>query len=106
MLCQGSAAICLLSEHMTVVRQRIDTNVPRKRKGGTSGHDKVSLSAFYYPVDGDLYLGNGEFLSKRLPGNLAINTVPNIKSHRHCLSGFHQGISTSPRFINMMIEGH
>lgn len=37
----GSAAICLLSEHMTVVRQRIDTNVPRKRKGGTSGHDKV-----------------------------------------------------------------
>jgi protein pelota len=39
--CLGSAAICLLSEHMTVVRQRIDTNVPRKRKGGTSGHDKV-----------------------------------------------------------------
>jgi protein pelota len=39
----GSAAICLLSEHMTVVRQRIDTNVPRKRKGGTSGHDKVYL---------------------------------------------------------------
>jgi protein pelota len=39
----GSAAICLLSEHMTVVRQRIDTNVPRKRKGGTSGHDKVGL---------------------------------------------------------------
>jgi protein pelota len=27
---------------MTVVRQRIDTSVPRKRKGGTSGHDKVS----------------------------------------------------------------
>jgi protein pelota len=46
MLCKGSAAICLLSEHMTVVRQRIDTNVPRKRKGGTSGHDKVRPSPF------------------------------------------------------------
>lgn len=41
LMIEGSAAICLLSEHMTVVRQRIDTNVPRKRKGGTSGHDKV-----------------------------------------------------------------
>ncbi|WVO16408.1 mRNA surveillance protein pelota [Cryptococcus depauperatus] len=38
---EGTAAICLLSEHMTTVRQRIDTPVPRKRKGGTSGHDKA-----------------------------------------------------------------
>jgi len=38
----GTAAICLLSEHMTVVRQRIDVSIPRKRKGGTSGHEKVS----------------------------------------------------------------
>lgn len=43
---EGSAAICLLSEHMTVVRQRIDTNVPRKRKGGTSGHDKAMENFF------------------------------------------------------------
>ncbi|KAL7421789.1 Translation factor pelota [Cryptotrichosporon argae] len=38
---EGTAAICLLSEHMTVVRQRIDSPIPRKRKGGTSGHDKA-----------------------------------------------------------------
>ncbi|ODN79875.1 mRNA surveillance protein pelota [Cryptococcus amylolentus CBS 6039] len=38
---EGTAAICLLSEHMTTVRQRIDMPVPRKRKGGTSGHDKA-----------------------------------------------------------------
>lgn len=37
---EGTAAICLLSEHMTVVRQRIDCPVPRKRSG-TSSHDKV-----------------------------------------------------------------
>lgn len=40
---EGVAAICLVSEHMTTIRQRIEVNVPRKRKGGTSGHDKVSL---------------------------------------------------------------
>ncbi|ORX36829.1 pelota [Kockovaella imperatae] len=43
---EGTAAICLLSEHMTVVRQRIDTAVPRKRKGGTSGHDKAMETFF------------------------------------------------------------
>lgn len=37
---EGTAAICLLSEHMTLVRQRIDCAVPRKRSG-TSAHDKV-----------------------------------------------------------------
>jgi protein pelota len=42
----GTAAVCLLSEHMTVIRQRIDMSIPRKRAGGISGHDKVSgLSA-------------------------------------------------------------
>ncbi|OCF36702.1 mRNA surveillance protein pelota [Kwoniella heveanensis CBS 569] len=43
---EGTAAICLLSEHMTVVRQRIETSVPRKRKGGTSGHDKAMDNFF------------------------------------------------------------
>lgn len=37
---EGTAAICLLSEHMTVVRQRIEVPVPRKRSG-TSAFDKV-----------------------------------------------------------------
>ncbi|RSH81591.1 Translation factor pelota [Saitozyma podzolica] len=43
---EGTAAICLLSEHMTTVRQRIETSVPRKRKGGTSGHDKAMDNFF------------------------------------------------------------
>ncbi|KAL1405435.1 Translation factor pelota [Vanrija albida] len=37
---EGTAAICLLSEHMTLVRQRIDCAVPRKRSG-TSAYDKA-----------------------------------------------------------------
>ena len=35
--------ICLLSEHMTVIRQRIDTPVPRKRVGSASVHEKVNV---------------------------------------------------------------
>lgn len=52
----GTAAVCLLSEHMTTVRQRIETSVPRKRKGGTSGHDKVCFSAHYSKVHGRAHM--------------------------------------------------
>lgn len=45
----GSAAVCLLSEHMTVIRQRIDMSIPRKRAGGISGHDKVSPRTLIHP---------------------------------------------------------
>lgn len=38
---EGTAVVCLLSEHMTVIKQRIDMSIPRKRAGGVSGHDKV-----------------------------------------------------------------
>jgi protein pelota len=41
----GSAAFCLLSEHMTVVRQRIDVPVPRKSASSTA-HEK-GLEKFY-----------------------------------------------------------
>ncbi|KAF9509489.1 hypothetical protein BS47DRAFT_1373494 [Hydnum rufescens UP504] len=38
---EGTAAVCLLSEHMTTVRQRIDIPVPRKRMGSATLHEKV-----------------------------------------------------------------
>lgn len=38
---EGTAAVCLLTEHMMVVRQRIDVPVPRKRKGQSGVHEKV-----------------------------------------------------------------
>lgn len=41
---EGTAAVCLLSEHMTTVRQRIDVPVPRKRMGSSTLHEKVHLS--------------------------------------------------------------
>ncbi|KAG8761417.1 Translation factor pelota [Serendipita sp. 396] len=42
---EGTAALCLLSEHMTTIRQRIDVPVPRKA-AGSSSHDK-GLERFY-----------------------------------------------------------
>jgi len=45
---EGTAAICLLSEHMTIIRQRIDVPVPRKRSGSTT-HEK-GLAKFYDAV--------------------------------------------------------
>ena len=37
----GTAAICLLSEYMTTIRQRIEVPVPRKRVGSATMHEKV-----------------------------------------------------------------
>jgi protein pelota len=42
---EGSAAFCLLSEHMTVIRQRIDVPIPRK-SASSSTHEK-GLEKFY-----------------------------------------------------------
>ena len=38
----GLAHCCLVSTHMTQVRQKIELAIPRKRVGSTSGHDAVS----------------------------------------------------------------
>ncbi|KAJ3288785.1 hypothetical protein HK104_007959 [Borealophlyctis nickersoniae] len=37
---EGLANVCLVTQNMTIVRQRIETNIPRKRKGSTSMRDK------------------------------------------------------------------
>lgn len=44
----GIANICLIAQHTTIIRQRIEVNVPRKRKGGGTamGAEKVQLSQF------------------------------------------------------------
>jgi protein pelota len=38
---QGIANVCLITQHMTLVRQKIDVSVPRKRMGSTTRHDKA-----------------------------------------------------------------
>ena len=37
---EGLAKVCLVTDNMTIVRQSIETNVPKKRRGTTTDHDK------------------------------------------------------------------
>lgn len=46
---EGLAHICLIQSSMTIVRSKIDTNIPRKRKGHASQHEK-GLQKFYEDV--------------------------------------------------------
>ncbi|KAJ2502959.1 Translation factor pelota [Coemansia sp. RSA 1972] len=43
---EGLAVVCLLTQYMTVVRQRIDVPIPRKRRGSTTNYEK-GLKRFY-----------------------------------------------------------
>ncbi|CDR88660.1 probable Pelota protein [Sporisorium scitamineum] len=46
----GTAAVCLLTGHMTVVRQRIDVPIPRKRKGLPATAADKATARFYVQV--------------------------------------------------------
>jgi len=46
---EGIAAVCLITDTMTIVRSRIDMQIPRKRKMSSGSHDK-SLVRFYEAV--------------------------------------------------------
>lgn len=43
---EGLANVCLITSNMTIVRAKIETNIPRKRKGSCTQHDK-GLTKFY-----------------------------------------------------------
>lgn len=43
---EGMANICLITEHQTVLKQRVETRIPKKRSGGASNHDEA-LQKFY-----------------------------------------------------------
>ncbi|BFZ55458.1 Translation factor pelota [Savitreella phatthalungensis] len=61
---EGLAHICLLTEHMTVTRLRIEQSIPRKVRGSSSQHDK-SLERFYDTV----YEGVRKHLFDDVPGS-------------------------------------
>ncbi|KAH6679560.1 hypothetical protein B0J14DRAFT_581071, partial [Halenospora varia] len=43
---EGLANICLITEHQTVLKQRVETSIPRKRSGMSGDHDK-GLKKFF-----------------------------------------------------------
>lgn len=45
----GLAHVCLITSSMTLVRSKIDVNIPRKRKGNVTQHEK-GLAKFYEAV--------------------------------------------------------
>ncbi|EPQ26483.1 uncharacterized protein PFL1_05805 [Pseudozyma flocculosa PF-1] len=47
---EGTASVCLLTGHMTVVRQRIDVAIPRKRKGIPASSADKATQRFYAQV--------------------------------------------------------
>ncbi|PWN29828.1 hypothetical protein BDZ90DRAFT_230666 [Jaminaea rosea] len=47
---EGTAVVCLLTEHMTIVRQRIEVPLPRKRKGLPASAGDRSLARFHAQV--------------------------------------------------------
>lgn len=46
---EGLAHVCLITSSMTLVRSKIDINIPRKRKGNPKGHES-GLVKFYEAV--------------------------------------------------------
>jgi protein pelota len=38
---EGMANVCFITEHMTVLRQRIETPIPKKRLGSSTNYEKV-----------------------------------------------------------------
>lgn len=46
---EGLAHICLITSSMTLVRTKIDMNIPRKRKNNAKGHE-TGLTKFYEAV--------------------------------------------------------
>ncbi|KUJ22979.1 uncharacterized protein LY89DRAFT_574047 [Mollisia scopiformis] len=43
---EGIANICLITEHQTVLKQRVETGIPKKRSGRSADHDK-GMVRFY-----------------------------------------------------------
>ncbi|KAJ2661084.1 Translation factor pelota [Coemansia sp. RSA 1200] len=46
---EGLAVICLVTQYMTVVRQRIEVPIPRKRRGSTTNYEKA-VERFYEQI--------------------------------------------------------
>lgn len=46
---EGLAHVCLITSSMTLVRSKIDVNIPRKRKGNAKSHE-TGLTKFYDAV--------------------------------------------------------
>ena len=74
---EGIANVCLITEHQTILRQRIEVPVPRKRKGGLDSHDKGMTKFFSTTLDTVLrYLDLGNKQTAASASGSTDKTVP------------------------------
>lgn len=59
---EGLANVCLITSNMTIVRAKIETNIPRKRKGSCTQHDKVSETECVVSIKLNRILGFHRYL--------------------------------------------
>lgn len=110
---EGIAHICLITENMTVLRQKIERSIPKKKRGDSTAHDK-SLDKFYELVNDtlirDLNLNKFKAIILASPGFVAkglfdkifqLAVLSNNKEIlqlkpkfliTHCSTGFLQGL--------------
>ncbi|KAK8251491.1 translation factor pelota [Phyllosticta capitalensis] len=81
---EGVANICLITEHQTILRQRVQTPIPTKGKSGAGAHDK-GMEKFYGLVLSTLLrhvdLNNSRPLLLASPGFTAQSFQQHIKQH-------------------------
>jgi len=75
---EGLASICVITNHTTIIRQRIDVPVPRKRKGGATalGADKVSRVSL-----SEAHIRHTKVDQSWTTGSLSISTTSLRRSH-------------------------
>lgn len=80
----GSAIFCLLSEHMTVVLQRLEVPIPRKISSQSSAHEKVChrFASLSEPLIRCRFSGVGAVLPK--PLRLLPSTRPIFLAYSPC----------------------
>lgn len=51
---EGVGHVCLITENMTIIKNKIDKSIPKKRRGDSSGHDKAMVRFLDMLVDSTL----------------------------------------------------
>ncbi|CCH47046.1 hypothetical protein BN7_6655 [Wickerhamomyces ciferrii] len=98
---EGIAHICLITENMTVLRQKVERSIPRKKRGDSSAHDK-SLEKFYELVSStisrDLNLQKLKAIIIASPGFTAQGLFDKF-FHMATINSDKETLQTKPKFI-------
>ncbi|KAG0767113.1 hypothetical protein G6F57_002568 [Rhizopus arrhizus] len=97
-VCQeGLANVCFLTQHMTIVRQRIETPIPRKRKGSVANHEKAIIRHVHFDIVKAIIIASPGFVKDQVynyifdqavkTGNKVIMENKSKFLQIHCSSG-------------------